>query len=66
MERGEGGEDMEEIDEPRVLRRLIAAAADMRRPLDEGERSDEPRMRWLYLAGMMSTETLRAGGRCMD
>lgn len=66
MERGEGGEDMEEIDEPRVLRRLIAAAADMRRPLDEGERSDEPRMRWLYLAGMMSPETLRAGGRCMD
>ena len=49
VERGEGGEDMEEIDEPRVLRRLIAAAADMRRPLDEGERSDEPRIRWLYL-----------------
>ena len=36
---------------PRVLRRRIAVAADMRRPRADGERSDEPRMRWLYLFG---------------
>lgn len=45
VERGEDGVDMEEMDEPRVLRRLIAVAADMRRPLVDGERSEEPRMR---------------------
>ena len=45
VERGDDGVDMEDMDEPRVLRRLIAVAADMRRPLVDGERSEEPRMR---------------------
>ena len=49
VERGEDGVEMDEMDDPRVLRRLIAAAADMRRPRLDGERSEEPRMRWLYL-----------------
>lgn len=45
VERGEDGVDMDEIDEPRVLRRRIAVAADIRRPREDGERSEEPRMR---------------------
>ena len=49
VERGEDGVETDEMLEPRVLRRRIAVAADMRRPRADGERSDEPRMRWLYL-----------------
>ena len=45
VERGEDGVDMDEMDDPRVLRRRMAAAADMRRPRLDGERSEEPRMR---------------------
>ena len=49
VDRGDGGEDSDEMEPPRVDRLRMADAADIRRPLDE-ERSDEPRMRWLYLS----------------
>ena len=49
VDRGDGGEDSDEIEPPLVALRLIADAADSRRPREE-ERSDEPRMRWLYLS----------------
>ena len=48
VERGDDGEEREEIEPPLVDLRLIADAADRRRPREE-ERSDEPRIRWLYL-----------------
>lgn len=50
VERGDDGEDSDDIESHRVDLRLIADAADRRRPLEE-ERSDEPRIRWLYLSG---------------
>ena len=53
VERGDGDEN-DEIESPRVVLRLIAEAAESRRPLEE-ERSDEPRIRWLYLCSSAST-----------
>ncbi len=49
VERADDGEDNEEIEEPRVVLRRIAEAADIRRPLVDDERSEVPRIRWLYL-----------------
>lgn len=45
VERGDDGEDRDDIDEPLVDLRRIADAADSRRPLVEDARSDEPRIR---------------------
>lgn len=55
VERGEEGDEVDDADDPLVFRRLIAVAADILRALVEGERSEEPRIRWLYLDRTMSS-----------
>ena len=59
VERGDDTDDREEIEPPLVDLRRIAEAADGRRPRED-VRSDDPRIRWLYLcivSGLNQTPT---------
>lgn len=66
--RGDDGDDREEMDEmepPRVVRLRRAEAAERRRPREPAARSDEPRIRWLYLSTMNDVRQ-RAGRAAMS
>jgi hypothetical protein len=49
VERGDEGDEADDVDDPLVFRRLMVVETDILRVLEDGERSEEPRMRWLYL-----------------